>query len=116
MIVYRRSYAVSLLLLCVFFYCYFQRWQRTDSDIPSTNAGLTETTYGINLTAEDQDAQLPPKAISKSIVMAERASDNSSWVEELLPGWVFYAYETDNPAAELRVPVNKGRESMVYLT
>ena len=48
--------------------------------------------------------------------MAGLKRDNATWLFELLPDWQKRIYRVDDPAAVLTVEVNKGRESMVYLT
>ena len=57
-----------------------------------------------------------PKTISKRLVVASRKSDDTTWIGRRLPDWPVSRYIVDDPNAELTVPVNKGRESMVYLT
>ncbi|WEW57283.1 hypothetical protein PRK78_002748 [Emydomyces testavorans] len=52
----------------------------------------------------------------KQLVVASLKSDNVSWLEENLPDWHANVYVVDDPKAKLMVPMNKGRESMVYLT
>ncbi|KMP05232.1 hypothetical protein CIRG_04913 [Coccidioides immitis RMSCC 2394] len=52
----------------------------------------------------------------KHLVVASLKSDNTSWVGEHLPDWQAKVYVADDPKAQLTVPLNKGRESMVYLT
>ncbi|OAT07181.1 hypothetical protein BDBG_03277 [Blastomyces gilchristii SLH14081] len=53
---------------------------------------------------------------SKDIVVASLKEDDTTWVGEHLSDWHANIYVVDNPRAELTVPVNKARESMVYLT
>ncbi|KAK3347112.1 hypothetical protein B0T25DRAFT_553661 [Lasiosphaeria hispida] len=51
------------------------------------------------------------------IVVASRKFENTSWVNQYLPGtWTRSIYVSDDPSANLTVPRNKGREAMVYLT
>ncbi|PGH06543.1 hypothetical protein GX51_02368 [Blastomyces parvus] len=53
---------------------------------------------------------------SKEIVVASVSEDDTSWITEHLSDWHASIYVVDNPRAALTVPVNKARESMVYLT
>ncbi|OJD25364.1 hypothetical protein ACJ73_03266 [Blastomyces percursus] len=53
---------------------------------------------------------------SKEIVAARLKEDDTSWIAEHLSDWHASIYVVDDPRAELTVPVNKARESMVYLT
>jgi len=49
------------------------------------------------------------------LVVASQTTDNTTWLEGSFPSWEKSVYLTDAPS-NLSVPVNKGRESMVYLT
>lgn len=52
-----------------------------------------------------------------TLVVASRSAENVSWLDDAgLTSWNKQVYVTDDARATLRVPVNKGRESMVYLT
>lgn len=53
---------------------------------------------------------------SKEIVVASLKDDDTSWIAEHLSDWHASIYTVDDPLSELTVPVNKARESMVYLT
>lgn len=52
----------------------------------------------------------------KELVVASLDSDDVSWLYDNIKDWTKNIYVVDNPAANLTVPVNKGRESMAYLT
>lgn len=52
----------------------------------------------------------------KELVVASVTGDNTAWIAEHLPDWGRSVYVADDPHAPLTVPVNKGREAMVYLT
>lgn len=62
-----------------------------------------------------------PEAIEKPaperimLVVASQTTDNTTWLDGSFPSWEKSVYLTDAPS-NLSVPVNKGRESMVYLT
>lgn len=49
------------------------------------------------------------------LVVASQTKDNTTWLDGSFPDWEKSVYLTDAPS-NLSVPVNKGRESMVYLT
>jgi len=51
-----------------------------------------------------------------AVVVASQASEDATWLDEYFPQWEKYIYRVDTPNAKLTVPMNKGRESMVYLT
>lgn len=51
------------------------------------------------------------------VVVASRASDNTSWLEDNLPDYDIVKYVTDEVLEDAEsVPINKGHEAMVYLT
>lgn len=54
--------------------------------------------------------------IQKDLVVASMKKDNTSWLFEHFPEWHKSIYVVDDADAELTVKLNKGRESMVYLT
>jgi hypothetical protein len=51
-----------------------------------------------------------------AVVVASQKSENATWLAEYFPHWEQKIYRVDEPTAKLSVPMNKGRESMVYLT
>lgn len=53
---------------------------------------------------------------TKTIVMARLKSDDVSWVYNELHGFDHAIYTVDDNEAEHKVPQNKGRETMAYLT
>ena len=48
--------------------------------------------------------------------MATKKGDDTAWLFDELSDWHKSNYVVDDPDAELTIPKNKGRESMVYLT
>lgn len=50
------------------------------------------------------------------LVVASVKAENTSWFHTYLPDWHKNIYVADDPSAPLTVPLNKGHESMVYLT
>ncbi|EDN10164.1 predicted protein [Histoplasma mississippiense (nom. inval.)] len=72
---------------------------------------------------ENSTSSIPPSwkqsiglVRSKEIVVASLKDDDTSWVAEYLSDWNANIYVVDDPRSELTVPMNKARESMVYLT
>ncbi|PGH06235.1 hypothetical protein AJ80_08204 [Polytolypa hystricis UAMH7299] len=53
---------------------------------------------------------------TKVIVAASLKDDDTSWIRKELSDWEAKIYVVDSPEAKYTVPLNKGRESMVYLT
>lgn len=52
----------------------------------------------------------------KRIVVASVKDDDTTWLQQRLPEWPVSRYVVDDHEANLTIPFNKGRESMVYLT
>lgn len=68
---------------------------------------------------EDLGTYAPSSATrqgEKAFVVASQKKDDVDWLYTHFPDWTKYRYIVDDPKAELPVPTNKGRESMVYLT
>ena len=57
-----------------------------------------------------------PAVFRKEFIVASLKVDDTSWLSQYLPDWKANIYVVDDHAAELTVPINKGREAMVYLT
>jgi hypothetical protein len=70
--------------------------------------------------SREKDSKPPvnpaPKKRKTAVVVASQASENATWLNEYFPEWQQNIYRVDDPDAPLTVPMNKGRESMVYLT
>lgn len=50
-----------------------------------------------------------------AVVVAKTAFENVTWLDEYFPQWEKNIYSVDDREAKLKIPKNKGRESMVYL-
>ena len=50
------------------------------------------------------------------MVVASMKKENVTWLNDYLVGWKKNIYVVDDPTAPLTVKMNKGRESMVFLT
>lgn len=50
------------------------------------------------------------------LVVASMSYEDTSWLHRFLPDWKKNVYIVDDPLVNLTLPMNKGRESMVYLT
>lgn len=53
---------------------------------------------------------------SVELVVASMTKENVTWLEDYLTHWTKRIYVVDDPNSSLTVPVNKGREAMVFLT
>jgi len=93
----RRHIALVFLLAAAFLY-FFQRQP-------------TNTMY-------DHTGRLKQKPGSSEteMVVASMKKENTTWLQSAVPEWKKNIYVVDDPRAQLTVPVNKGREAMVFLT
>ncbi|KAI9739291.1 MAG: hypothetical protein M1834_007504 [Cirrosporium novae-zelandiae] len=95
----------------------------SDGQLEETNPNESETQHS-NPSADQNwgegenqaEEWQPPKQEDKIVVMARMAIENVDWVEKYLPEWQRAIYVVDDPNAEFKVPKNKGREAMAYLT
>lgn len=67
------------------------------------------------------DPKLPvanskPGTDDVELVVASMKKENVTWLNDYLLDWKKNIYVVDDPNARLTVPVNKGREAMVFLT
>lgn len=53
---------------------------------------------------------------SVEMVVASMLSENVTWLDNYLVDWKKNIYVVDDPMAKFTVPMNKGREAMVFLT
>ena len=51
-----------------------------------------------------------------ALVVASQKDDNTTWLSDYFPQWEKNVYMVDNAESKLKVPKNKGREGMAYLT
>lgn len=58
----------------------------------------------------------PQQHPQNALVVASIKNDDTSWLFKHFPDWHKSIYVVDDPNAPLTVPLNKGRESMAYLT
>ena len=65
---------------------------------------------------EPSTATAPLERLDRELVVAKRAQEDTTWIDTYLPDWHSNIYVVDDPKAKLRVPTNKGREAMVFLT
>ncbi|KAH3919837.1 hypothetical protein HBI56_031690 [Parastagonospora nodorum] len=58
----------------------------------------------------------PGSNYTVKIVVPKTKDEDLGWMEEEIPDVPLVIYEVDNPNAEHKIPKNKGREAMVYLS
>jgi hypothetical protein len=117
---------VNLVLLCglilALLYLGGTRHRQYDEHVPA--AGRVGHADDDAAKAKDQnlpvvdtdhdDEDLSDDAVE--LVIASMKKENITWLHEYLPDWKKNIYVVDDQWAELTVPVNKGREAMVFLT
>jgi hypothetical protein len=116
-----------LLLTALFLHLKHEIWNKPAA--PATHLGLShsrdelldDASNPAPTVPRDRDAtKLQVNAGVKkrrtAVVVASQASENATWLTEYFPQWEKNIYRVDDPDAPLTVPMNKGRESMVYLT
>ncbi|EEP79332.1 conserved hypothetical protein [Uncinocarpus reesii 1704] len=59
----------------------------------------------------------PSKDILHAVVIPKTRWQNVQWAYDLMPRWTPYVYSVDGETSyDLRLPANRGREAMAYLT
>lgn len=96
-----RAPIVAFVLFVIFLY-----WFR-DSLLPSNTPARKHRNDYPTLNLGDDDVEM---------VVASMKHENVSWLDEYLPEWKKNIYVVDDNRAKLTVPMNKGREAMVFLT
>ncbi|KAL9600679.1 MAG: hypothetical protein Q9219_003009 [cf. Caloplaca sp. 3 TL-2023] len=80
-------------------------------------AALQNTLRGSEL---DNPPPIPGKLEDKVVIMAKVESEDTQWVADHLPDWQHAIYTVNpsspNTTTALTTPLNKGHESMAYLT
>jgi hypothetical protein len=82
---------------------------------------LLRNTYGqysasLDLLAPGPSGHTSPASPPYQFVVSSLKNDDTAWLGQNFPDWKTNVYVVDDNAAPLKVPVNKGREAMVYLT
>ncbi|KAF1973284.1 hypothetical protein BU23DRAFT_554270 [Bimuria novae-zelandiae CBS 107.79] len=72
--------------------------------------------FGIPLRFRDGEAKPTGTNYTWAIVIPKTEKEDLRWLQGKIPEAKLVAYEVDNPNAEYKVPKNKGREAMVYLS
>ncbi|RAR03203.1 integral membrane protein [Stemphylium lycopersici] len=72
--------------------------------------------FGLPLRFSDGEGKAPGSNYSFKIVIPKTQKEDISWMAAEIPDAPLVVYEVDNPNAENKVPKNKGREAMVYLS
>ncbi|EUC29232.1 hypothetical protein COCCADRAFT_8523 [Bipolaris zeicola 26-R-13] len=72
--------------------------------------------FGLPLRFSDPVRKPPGSNYTYKIVVPKTQKEDISWMETEIPDAPLVVYEVDNPDAEHKIPKNKGREAMVYLS
>ncbi|KAF2012281.1 hypothetical protein BU24DRAFT_426143 [Aaosphaeria arxii CBS 175.79] len=72
--------------------------------------------FGIAIRFTEPVAKPPGSTYSHIMVVPKTMKEDITWMDREIPDTPKIVYEVDNPDAENKVPQNKGREAMVYLT
>ncbi|KAF2268523.1 hypothetical protein CC78DRAFT_373187 [Lojkania enalia] len=72
--------------------------------------------FSIPLRFKDGTAKPPGSNYTHVLVVPKTMKEDIRWMAAEIPDTPLAVYEVDNPNAENKVPQNKGREVMVYLT
>jgi hypothetical protein len=103
---FSRTLAAALIFGTIVLLTYILIPNTTESSQPRWP--FVDTTSTLRTTSEDKLERV-------ALTAASQTTDNTTWLEESFPTWEKAVYLTDAPS-NLSVPVNKGRESMIYLT
>jgi hypothetical protein len=102
--------AVGLILSSLLFFLVSHRDQFKAWDLGHDFQALSPSSTNGNASSTKHETPYV------EIVVASTSKEDTSWLHHNLPGWKTSVYVVDDEAASLTVPLNKGRESMVYLT
>lgn len=98
--------SISALILTVLIVIFLHRYGLgLESWEPANFGALAEAKVG--------DGELRTDV---ELVVASTSYEDTSWLHRFLPEWKKNIYIVDDPLVNLTLPMNKGREAMVYLT
>ena len=113
-----------LFFSCLGLYYYHSSLPFTSAPKPPSSSWSDDSSQKVqpqcahnDLLAFDSGTPKPPgSTYSRTFVAGRLKKDDVSWVKEQFPDLPTAIYVVDDPSAPLHIPVNKGREAMVYLT
>lgn len=119
----RRAGAAQILIIGVFLsLILLYKFRSTSTWVTTAGTGEeieSSTTTALTTSVVPVSSNTPlksPQRREKELVVASLKGDDVSWLYNNITEWTKNIYVVDDPSASLTVPVNKGRESMVYLT
>ncbi|KAI4179742.1 MAG: hypothetical protein LQ348_005334 [Seirophora lacunosa] len=108
--------ALLVIVLCTILFVKFAEiWDQYNAPAYAW-ASLQNTLHGSKL---DNPPPIKGKVEDKIVIMAKVESADTQWVAEHLPDWQHAVYTVDpstRNSSTLTTPLNKGHESMAYLT
>lgn len=116
-----------LLISCLYLFYYEPSIARSQlrsaqaaaraSDREALMRAVPEKDYGDWATLFAPGTLKPPgSTYTKTLVIPHTKEEDIQWIHDELPDIDLAVYEMDDPTAPLHPPVNKGRESMAYLS
>lgn len=109
----QRSNRVNLIGLCVGAIIVFFLFR--DALLPSSSTGSSSASGSAASRAKALATSQRQSDNDVEMVVASMKHENVSWLDEYLPEWKKNIYVVDDNKAKLTVPMNKGREAMVFL-
>ncbi|KAF3930718.1 hypothetical protein ABW19_dt0209213 [Dactylella cylindrospora] len=90
----------------------------TPTDSPSSGKAAPPTEEQKEAPPPQTTVEEPHVDTTKTVIIGRIKKDNTNWVKEQLPDWRPAIYAVDDPESQeyLHTPINKGKESMPYLT
>lgn len=105
----RRTRALVLVLVLLILFVVFLR---SPLGPPLGIIGFDTASFTIG---KGEEGKVPKAEYDATVVVASQKHDDVRWLTEDFPRWEKVVYVTDDEEANFTVPVNKGREGMVYL-
>lgn len=106
-----KAILLTILLVCGMYWGIFGKYQG-----PGFRLVGSETPRRSWREWEWRSAANSAPDIAQELVVASTKNDDTSWLFKYFPDWQKSIYVVDDKNADLTVELNKGRESMVYLT
>lgn len=110
------SHRVGLVASLIFSSTFLFYIWRLDGDLDLRSS---ETSHNVTILPDPPSnfsIARSQESYSRTLVIAKTLKEDVSWIFSSLPGENLWVYIVDDEPEKLRIPENKGREAMVYLT
>lgn len=87
-----------------------------DTSLPNELHGQHTQTSEYTTSLDRTQGATESPTHGKTMIVGRMKNDDTAWLYDNFPDWNKKIYTVDDRNADLTVPKNKGRESMVYLT